>query len=281
MATSSTSTKEAPNHPDSVRNHPLASGRPGFSLGGFIPTAITALVIGWALHGAEFNLGELVHDAPNMWRFLASLFPPDLHFFLDQDHVIQPTISTIQLAVVGTSVAVVLAFPLSILAARNLAPPWLYQTLRSLLSILRAIPEFIWAIMFVSAVGLGVFAGTLALVAGSVGSLSKVFAESIEAIDPRPVEALEAVGARQVQAVSFAVLPQALPNLVSYIMLNFEHNIRASFIVGFVGGGGLGFEVQTETGIFKYHQFLDHLIIIIVLVVLADRLSAFVRKRLV
>ena len=131
------------------------------------------------------------------------------------------------------------------------------------------------------AAGIAVRAGTLALVAGSVGSLSKVFAESIEAIDPRPVEALEAVGARQVQAVSFAVLPQALPNLVSYIMLNFEHNIRASFIVGFVGGGGLGFEVQTETGIFKYHQFLDHLIIIIVLVVLADRLSAFVRKRLV
>ncbi len=281
MATSSTSPRETTNLPDAVRNHPLASGRPKFSLGGFIPTVVAALVIGWALHGAEFNIGELIHDAPNMWHFVTSLFPPDWAFFLNQEHVIQPTISTIQLAVVGTSVAVVLAFPLSILAARNLAPPWLYQTLRSILSIFRAIPEFIWAIIFVSAVGLGVFAGTLALVAGSVGSLSKVFAESIEAIDPRPVEALEAVGARQVQAVSFAVLPQALPNLASYVMLTFEHNIRASFIVGFVGGGGLGFEVQTETGIFKYHQFLDHLIIIIVLVVLADRLSAFVRKRLV
>lgn len=115
---------------------------------------------------------------------------------------------------------------------------------------------------------------------GSVGSLSKVFAESIEAINPRPVEAMSAVGATQVQTISFGVIPQALPNMVSYMLLYWEHNIRASFIVGAVGGGGLGFQITTELNLFRYHQFLVHIIIIIVLVTVADRISAGVRKRL-
>ena len=124
------------------------------------------------------------------------------------------------------------------------------------------------------------FAGTLALVAASIGSLSKVFAESIEAINPKPVEAMDAVGATRIQKIAFGVLPQAIVSMVSYTLLYWEHNIRGEFIVGAVGGGGLGFEITTELNLFQYRQFLVHAIIIIVPVTGADRISAWVRSRL-
>ncbi len=278
MATPSIS---APLSPDPVKNHPLASGSPRIGGQGILTGAITVAVIAWAWNGTNFSFGELASNIPNMWHFVRGLFPPRWDYFTNYDHVIEPTIQTIQLSIMGTIFAVILAFPLGLLASRNLSKPWVYQAVRAVLNIFRSIPEIVWALIFVSAVGLGIFAGTLALIAGSVGSLSKVFAESIEAINPRPVEAMEAVGATQVQQVSFAVLPQAMTNMVSYILLYWEHNIRASFIVGFVGGGGLGFELNTELSLFKYHEFMVHLIIIVVLVTIADRISATVRKRLV
>lgn len=266
---------------ESVRTNPLATGRIDVRPGSALITVVVGLIIGWAWVGTHMSPVELVRNVPNLWDFIRRLFPPDWAYFKSYDHVIEPTIQTMQLAITGTIVAVIFAFPLCLLAARNLAPAWVYQSVRVVLNIFRSIPEIVWALIFVSAVGLGIFAGTLALVAGSVGSLAKVFAESIEGINPRPVEAMEAVGATQVQTVSFAVLPQALPAMMSYILLYWEHNIRASFIVGFVGGGGLGFEIQTELSLFKYHQFVIHAIIVIVLVTVADRISAAVRKRLV
>jgi phosphonate transport system permease protein len=266
--------------PAHIRQHPLAGGAPRVGLGGTLTTLALLVVIGWAWAGTNASPGELVTSAPNMWDFLRRLFPPDWRFFTSRQHVVEPTIATMQLAITGTAVAVLLAFPISLLAARNLSHPAIYQTIRAILNVIRSIPELIWALIFVSAVGLGTFAGTLALVMGSVGSLSKVFAEAIEAINPRPVEAMSAVGATTVQTVSFGVLPQALVSMVSYALLYWEHNIRASFIVGAVGGGGLGFEITTELNLFRYHQFLVHAIIIVVLVTLADRLSAWVRRRL-
>jgi phosphonate transport system permease protein len=253
---------------------------PRVGLRGTLVTVGILIIIGWALRGTNISLGELITSAPNMWDFIRHLFPPDWAFFFNYQETIVPTIETIQLAISGTFIAVLLAFPLSLIAARNLSHPVVYQTVRFILNIIRSIPELIWALIFVSAVGLGTFAGTLALVMGSVGSLAKVFAESIEAINPHPVEAMSAVGATQVQAISFGVLPQAMPVMVSYMLLYWEHNIRASFIVGAVGGGGLGFQITTELNLFQYHQFTTHAIIIIVLVTLADRLSAWVRKRL-
>jgi phosphonate transport system permease protein len=255
--------------PAHIRQHPLAGGAPRVGLGGTLTTLALLVVIGWAWAGTNASPGELVTSAPNMWDFLRRLFPPDWRFFTSRQHVVEPTIATMQLAITGTAVAVLLAFPISLLAARNLSHPAIYQTIRAILNVIRSIPELIWALIFVSAVGLG-----------TVGSLSKVFAESIEAINPRPVEAMSAVGATTVQTVSFGVLPQALVSMVSYALLYWEHNIRASFIVGAVGGGGLGFEITTELNLFRYHQFLVHAIIIVVLVTLADRLSAWVRRRL-
>jgi phosphonate transport system permease protein len=266
--------------PDRIRDHPLASGRPRIGLQGTLIALFLVVVIGWAWNGTQVSIGELITSAPNMWDLITRMVPPDWAFFTNYDHVIEPTLVTIQLAITSTVIAVIVAFPLSLIAARNLSNPVLYQSIRVVLNIIRSIPELVWALIFVSAVGLGPFAGTLALVLGSVGSLAKVFAESIEAINPKPVEAMEAVGATGSQRIAFAVIPQALVNMISYALLYWEHNIRASFIVGAVGGGGLGFEITTELNLFQYRQFTVHIIIIIVLVTVADRISAWVRKQI-
>jgi phosphonate transport system permease protein len=249
-------------------------------LQGTVTTLVLLVVIGWAIQGTNVSLGELITSAPNMWDLITRMFPPDWEFFTNYDHVIVPTLVTIQLAISSTVLAVLLAFPLSFLAARNLSIPPVYTVIRAILNAMRSVPELVWALIFVSAVGLGVFAGTLALVAGSIGSLAKVFAETIETINPKPVEAMDAVGATGPQRIFFAVLPQAFVNMVSYTLLYWEHNIRAAFIVGAVGGGGLGFEITTELNLFQYRSFAVHLIIIIVLVTIADRISAWVRGRL-
>jgi phosphonate transport system permease protein len=266
--------------PERVLKHPLASGTPRIGLRGTLTALALLVVIGWAWNGTNVSLGELISSVPNMVDLLQRMFPPDWSFFLNYDHVIEPTLVTIQLAITSTVIAVLFAFPLALIAARNLSHPALYQSVRVVLNIVRSIPELVWGLIFVSAVGLGPFAGTLALVMGSLGSLAKVFAESIEAINPKPVEAMDAVGATKSQRVAFGVVPQALVAMVSYALLYWEHNIRASFIVGAVGGGGLGFEITTELNLFQYRQFTVHVIIIIALVTVADRLSAWVRKRM-
>lgn len=284
MATPSISAPPGPSGsgvPEYIHNHPLATGKPKIGILSILLTVAVVVLAGWSFNGTQFNPVQVVQELPSMATFIRKLFPPQWGFFLNQDRTIIPTIETIQLAVAGTIVAVLLALPISLFAARNLAPTWLYSIIRAVLNVFRSIPELVWALIFVSAVGLGTFPGTLAIIAGSVGSLAKVFAEQIEAIDPRPVEATEAVGATQVQQISFAVLPQALPNMMSYILLYGEHNVRASFIVGAVGGGGLGQVMTEELNLFKYNQFTVHLIIIITLVTVVDRLSAYVRKRLV
>ena len=264
--------------PERIREHPLASSTPRVGLRGTLTALGLLLVIGWAWNGTQVSLGELITSAPNMWDLITRMVRPDWAFFTNYDHVIAPTLVTIQLALTSTVIAVLLAFPLSLVAARNLTHPVVYQGVRGVLNVIRSIPELVWALIFVSAVGLGPFAGTLALVMGSVGSLSKVFAEAIEAINPKPLEAMDAVGATASQRIAFGVIPQSLVNMVSYALLYWEHNIRASFIVGAVGGGGLGFEITTELNLFQYRQFTVHVIIIIVLVTLADRISACVRK---
>jgi phosphonate transport system permease protein len=266
--------------PARVLEHPLASGRPRIGIRGTLTTLFLLLVIAWAWGGTQVSIGELITSAPNMWDLITRMVPPDWSFFTNYDHVIAPTIVTIQLAITSTVIAVLLAFPISLLAARNLSHPALYQSIRVVLNIIRSIPELVWALIFVSAVGLGPFAGTLALVLGSVGSLSKIFAESIESINPKPVEAMDAVGATASQRIAFAVIPQSLVSMVSYALLYWEHNIRASFIVGAVGGGGLGFEITTELNLFQYRQFTVHVIIIVILVTAADRISAWVCARM-
>jgi phosphonate transport system permease protein len=236
-------------------------------------------LIAWSIVGVEINPQKLQRFWPNIFRFVGSLWPPDNTFWLE---LTEPILSTIQMAFLGTLLSMVLSFPFSLLAARNTSPhPSVYQTSRMILNMIRAIPSLVWAIIFVAAMGFGPFAGVIALGVGQVGVLGKLYSEAIEAINPRQVEAVRATGAGVLQVFSFAVIPQALPLMISYTLLDFESNIRSATILGIVGAGGIGFELQAAFSQFKFHQVLTILIEIVLLVTIVDQLSAFVRRRLI
>lgn len=196
--------------------------------------------------------------------------------------VVSALFETIQMAIVGTLGAVIMALPMSLLAARNTSPhPSIYNTVRLILNFLRAIPELVYALLFVAAVGLGPFTGVLALAFGSVGSLARVFAEAIEQIDPAQVNAVKATGATAVQTFVYAVIPQAVPLFISYTIIYFEANVRHATILGLVGAGGLGFLLFKYTGTSAYDRVLGTAIVLVVAVTIIDRFSSWLRQRFI
>jgi phosphonate transport system permease protein len=196
--------------------------------------------------------------------------------------VLTALFETIQMAIIGTLGAVIMALPMSLLAARNTSPhPILYNIARLILNFLRAIPELVYALLFVAAVGLGPFTGVLALAFGSVGSLSRVFAEAIEQIDPAQVNAVRATGASGMQTFIYAVIPQAVPLFISYTIIYFEANVRHATILGLVGAGGLGFLLFKYTGTSDYDRVLGTAIVLVVAVTIIDRFSSWLRQRFI
>jgi len=196
--------------------------------------------------------------------------------------IIDSIIETGQIAVVGTLVSILVSIPFALLAARNTTPhPIVYQVTRLFLNLVRSIPTLIYALIMVSAVGLGPFAGVLALVVGSVGGLGKLFAESFEQIDPNQVAAVRATGAGGIQVFNFAVLPQAFPLLATYALITFESNVRDSTILGIVGAGGVGFIIQKYASLFQLQRLMGAVIIIAVMVTIIDRFSDYVRKQII
>jgi phosphonate transport system permease protein len=196
--------------------------------------------------------------------------------------VISAIFETIQMAIVGTIGAVLMALPLSLLAARNTSPhPIIYQSVRLVLNFMRSIPELVWALLFVAAIGLGPFTGVLALAFGSVGSLTRVFSEAIEQIDPAQVAAVRATGATSVQNFVYAVIPQAFPLFISYTIIYFESNVRHATILGYVGAGGVGFLLFKYTGTSAYDMLLGATLIMVVAVTIIDRFSSWLRARFI
>jgi phosphonate transport system permease protein len=189
---------------------------------------------------------------------------------------------TIQMAIIGTLMAVIMALPLSLLAARNVSPhPAIYQVVRLFLNFMRSIPELVYALLFVAAVGLGPFTGVMALAFGSVGSLARVFSEAIEQIDPSQVNAVRATGANAIQTFVYAVIPQAVPLFISYSIIYFEGNVRHATILGYVGAGGVGFLLFKYTGTSDYPKVLGAALILVVAVTIIDRFSSWVRMRFI
>ncbi len=196
--------------------------------------------------------------------------------------IISAVFETIQMAIVGTLGAVLMALPVSLLAARNTSPlPATYTVTRLVLNFMRSIPELVWALLFVAAVGLGPFTGVLALAFGSVGSLSRVFAEAIEQIDPAQVNAVRATGASGLQSFIYAVVPQALPLFISYSIIYFESNVRHATILGYVGAGGVGFLLFKYTGTSDYDKVLGTALVLVVAVTIIDRFSSWLRARFI
>jgi len=211
----------------------------------------------------------------------------------------RPTLETIQISLLGTIIAVMIGFPLSLLGTNSLivrgilndpellgAPVRrtlryaLYFTARGLLSLFRSIPEFVWAFMFVRAVGLGPFPGVLAIGVAYGGMLGKVYSEIFEGVNHRPLEALQSLGANKLQIFFYGWFPQALPNFVSYTLYRWECAVRASAILGLVGAGGLGQQIEISMRMFNFSEVMTILIILFSMVAAVDYISAKVRALL-
>jgi phosphonate transport system permease protein len=230
-------------------------------------------------------------------NFLAGLFPPDVSLnFLGT--VLRAAIQTIATAVAGTVLSIILALPLGILATATLwnrgilisadagsVTYWIgavaSRLSRALLGFLRAVPDLVWALLFVAAVGLGPLAGTLALTVAYTGMLGRVYADVFEHVDSRPLEALQSTGATRMQIFLRGVWPQALPHLVAYSLYSFECCMRAAAVLGFVGAGGIGYEISVSMRLFDYGQVLTLLLVFIVLLAAIDAASRHVRAHLV
>lgn len=196
--------------------------------------------------------------------------------------VVNSVLITIQMAIIGTLGAIIMAIPLSLLAARNTSPhPVIYQTVRLVLNFMRSIPELVYALLFVAAVGLGPFTGVMALAFGSVGSMARIYAEAIEQIDPQQVLAVRATGASSIQTFIYAVIPQALPLLISYSIVYFEGNVRHATILGYVGAGGVGYDLFLYVGTSDYQKLFGTALILVIAVTIIDRFSSYLRQRFI
>lgn len=251
------------------------------------PRAGWGASLGWALflgllalswEGADMRPAELWRDSGNMLTYAREFFPPD---FRDWKLHLREMIVTLEIALWGTTLAVVAAVPCGLACASNLTPPWVHQPVRRLMDAARAINEMVFALLFVVAVGLGPFAGVLAIFVHTTGILAKLFAEAVEAIDPQPVEGIRATGAGALAEISFGVLPQVMPLWISYTLYRFESNVRSAAVVGVVGAGGIGALLWDVIRGFQYAQTMAIMILIVATVSLLDLLSARLRKALI
>ena len=232
----------------------------------------------WSAVETEVSLGRMIEGLPFMWDFLRRMVPPDLSVL---GNALRGAMETIQIAVVGTAVAALLALPMGFAAARNAAPAWLFYWARTLLNAFRAVDTLVYALFFVAAVGLGPFPGVLAVMVYTATVLAKLYSEAIEAIEPGPVEAVRATGATTLQVLRWGVLPQLVPQFLSFTLYRFETNIRAAAVLGFVGAGGIGFYIQTYLRLLNYPAAATVLLVLIGLVMIVDFASSRLRARLV
>src|SRR5262249_2818252 len=228
-----------------VPSYPLAR-----RVRGWLAWAAVFALLAWAWAPAEmFRAVALFTDWRNMAQFGAAFLKPSFH---DWDTYLADMVVTVQIAIWGTGLAVAFGIPFSILSAANICPQWIVQPVRRLMDACRAINEIVFALMFVVAVGLGPFAGVMAIFVHNLGVFSKLFSEAVEAIDPQPVEGIRATGARRLQEVVFGVIPQVLPLWSSLTLYRLETNVRSATTLGIVGAGGIGQTLYESIRSFQY-----------------------------
>jgi phosphonate transport system permease protein len=243
-----------------------------------VAVVVAILIVVQSLIVVQARPQDLITGFFGMVDIIRRASPPDFSKLPD---VVWPTLETIDIAIFGTIGGVLMALPLAVMAATNVTPSRvLYYLSRAIIGLARAIPDLVWALLFVTAVGLGPFPGGLALAVHSVGMLGRLFAETIENMDMAPVDALALTGANRMQVFSHAVVPSVLPALLGIGLYRLDENIRSSLVLGFVGAGGIGFELLTAMNLFQYREVSLLLIVIFVIVFAAERLSAICRQRL-
>ena len=252
-----------------------AAAAPKRSLTWYAGWGLLLLLLASSWQGADMRPMDLLRDSGNMATYAAEFFPPN---FAQWQLYLQEMLVTLQIALWGTALAVLSAVPLALLASSNIVPAWVYQPVRRVLDAFRAINEMVFAMLFVVAVGLGPFAGVLALWAHTTGTLAKLFSEAVEAIDPQPVEGIRSTGASALHEIIYGVIPQVMPLWISYTLYRFEANVRSASVVGMVGAGGIGVVLWEIIRGFQYAETAAVMIIIIVTVSLIDLVSARIRQ---
>jgi len=253
-----------------------ADERPGWLT--YFAWALALALLAWAWRGAEIRPLDLIKDSGNIGTYAREFFPPD---FRDWRIYVKEMVITVHIAIWGTVLAVIAAVPMGLLCSSNLAPRWVHQPVRRAMDACRAINEMVFAMLFIVAVGLGPFAGVLALAVHTTGTLAKLFSEAVEAIDPRPAEGIRATGAHKLVEIVYGVIPQVMPLWLSFVLYRFESNVRSASVVGMVGAGGIGVVLFEVIRGFQYAQTCAVLIILAVSVTLIDIASATLRKRFI
>lgn len=209
--------------------------------------------------------------------FLGNMFPPSWGSFSE---MLEPALQSIVIAFLGTVFGAAMSIVFALLAASNLSNPWVRTITRFFIGLERSIPEIVILILLVAAFGLGAMPGVVALSLGCIGMLGKLLADIIEEIDPLMIESIESVGGNKIQVIVFGVLPQIVPNIISYTLFRFEINIRLSVLLGAVGAGGVGYELDYSFGMLQYHRAFTAVIIIIIMVFGTERFSYYLRKKI-
>jgi phosphonate transport system permease protein len=241
-------------------------------------TFVALVALAWAAWDTGADPARLVRGLPWLLDFVRRMLPPDLRVL---PAALAGAVTTVEIALLGTAVAAVLALPLGFLSARNVAAPPIFHGMRAALNFFRSVDTLVYALVFVAAVGLGPFPGVLAVIAYTTTSLAKLYSEAIEGIDRGPVDAVTATGATRAQVLRYGVLPQVLPLFLSYVLYRLETNIRAATVLGFVGAGGIGFYLQTYLRMIDYQAASTVLLVTVMMVVVVDFVSSRLRQRLV
>jgi phosphonate transport system permease protein len=238
---------------------------------------IVTIILGACYYVGLFDAVRMSEGLPSIAHLVREMLPPDFRAARNWG---RPLLDTLAMSVAGTALAVVLSFPLALLAARTTTPhPAIYALARGLLNLLRTVPELIMGILFVAAVGFGALPGVLALGLHSVGMVGKFFAEAIEHADPAPVEAVRAVGASPLQVILHGILPQTLPKMADVVVYRWEFNFRASTVMGAVGAGGIGLQLIAALRLLRYQEVSALLLVILATVTVVDFLGASLRRR--
>jgi phosphonate transport system permease protein len=264
--------------PAALYPDPLRSGLGASPLRFAATLLVVVLVYAICLYYVDFDLRRLWDGLPKLAHWAVKAWPPDLSEF---GVLLQRGLETVAMAVIGTTLGLIIAAPCCILAARNVAPSrLLYLPTRWFLNVLRGIDSFVFALLFVAAVGLGPFAGVLGVGVHSAGTIAKLWSEAIEAVEPGPLEAAALAGANRLKVISYALLPDVMPALASIALYVWEFNVRSSTVLGVVGAGGIGQELKNSVDLLDFARLFTIILIILVMVTAIDQLSAMARRRL-
>jgi len=246
------------------------------SLPAFLAYLAVALFLVLSFQGAGWSFEKLARGLPSVGDFPSRSWPPSIARI---ERIAPALLETFQMALVGTAVGVLISVPLGVLAARGLAGKrLLYASSRAVIALFRTVPDLIWALIFVICVGLGPFAGTLAIVVDTIGFCGRFFAEAMEDVDKGPQEALTAIGASRTDTICCTVIPAAMPAFITTSLFALEKSTRSSVIMGLVGAGGIGLELKVAMDMFEYREAMTIILLIFVLVLAVERVGNLLRR---